>query len=123
MLVNKKTKYFRKALRVIKSTQFSTKGKISKVLQELLSHGIYAKYNTENKTILFAISTDSCELDFIRKKIDPEVLIKFNNDKRLDGVMRKKLNLTLANSYGWKSKMNFSKVLDEIIEDFKNSHI
>ena len=61
--------------------------------------------------------------DFIRKKIDPEVLIKFNNDKRLDGVMRKKLNLTLANSYGWKSKMNFSKVLDEIIEDFKNSHI
>ena len=70
MLVNKKTKYFRKALRVIKSTQFSTKGKISKVLQELLSHGIYAKYNTENKNIVFAISTDSCELDFIRKKIN-----------------------------------------------------
>ena len=37
--------------------------------------------------------------------------------------MRKKLNLTLARSYGWKSKMNFSKVLDEIIRDFKNSHI
>ena len=61
--------------------------------------------------------------NLIKKKIDPSVLIKFNNDKNLDGVMRKKLNLTLANSYGWKSKMNFSKVLDEIIRDFKNSHI
>ena len=35
--------------------------------------------------------------------------------------MRKKLNLGLANQYGWKSKMNFSKVLDKIIEDFENS--
>ena len=61
--------------------------------------------------------------NLIKKKIDPRVLIKFDNDKNLDGVMRKKLNLTLAKSYGWKSKMNFSKVLDEIIRDFKNSHI
>ena len=57
----------------------------------------------------------------IRKKIDPKVLIKFNNDKKLDGVMRKKLNLSLANQYGWKSKMNFSKVIDKIIKEFKNS--
>ncbi len=61
--------------------------------------------------------------NLVKKKIDPLVLIKFDNDKNLDGVMRKKLNLTLAKSYGWKSKMNFSKVLDEIIRDFKNSHI
>ena len=61
--------------------------------------------------------------NLVKKKIDPSVLIKFDNDKNLDGVMRKKLNLTLARSYGWKSKMNFSKVLDEIIRDFKNSHI
>ncbi len=60
--------------------------------------------------------------NYIKKKIDPEVLINFNNDKKIDGVMRKKLNLTLASSYGWVSKMNFSKALDEIIEDFKNSH-
>tara|TARA_B100000989_G_C19528044_1_gene468019 strand:+ start:1752 stop:2693 length:942 start_codon:yes stop_codon:yes gene_type:complete len=59
--------------------------------------------------------------NLIKKKIDPEVLIKFNNDKKLDGVMRKKLNLSLANQYGWKSKMNFSKVIDKIIEEFKNS--
>ena len=60
--------------------------------------------------------------NLVKKKIDPSVLIKFNNDKNLDGVMRKKLNLTLANGYGWKSKMNFSKMLDEIIRDFKNFH-
>ena len=35
--------------------------------------------------------------------------------------MRKKLNVNLASSYGWRSKMDFSKKLDEIIEDFKNS--
>lgn len=70
MLVNQKTKYIRKALRLIKSTQFSTKSKIAKVLQELLSNGVYAKYNTESKTIIFAISTDRYELDFIKKKIN-----------------------------------------------------
>ncbi len=59
--------------------------------------------------------------NLIKNKIDSEVMIKFDNNKKLDGVMRKKLNLSLANSYGWKSKMNFSKVIDEIIEDFKNS--
>ena len=60
--------------------------------------------------------------NLIKNKIDTEVMIKFDNNKKLDGVMRKKLNLSLANSHGWKSKMNFSKALDEIIEDFKNSH-
>ena len=60
--------------------------------------------------------------NYIKKKIDPEVLINFNNDKKIDGVKRKKLDLTLASSYGWIPKMNFSKALDEIIEDFKNSH-
>ena len=60
--------------------------------------------------------------NLIKNKIDNEVMIKFDNNKKLDGVMRKKLNLSLADSHGWKSKMNFSKALDEIIEDFKNSH-
>ena len=59
--------------------------------------------------------------NLIKKKIDHEVMIKFNKDKKLDGVMRKKLNLSLANQYGWKSKMNFSKVIDKIIEEFKKS--
>ncbi len=60
--------------------------------------------------------------NLIKNKIDSDVLVKFDNNRKLDGVMRKKLNLSLASSYGWKSRMNFSKVLDEIIEDFKNSY-
>ena len=60
--------------------------------------------------------------NLIKNKIDSEVLVKFDNNRKLDGVMRKKLNLSLASSYGWRSRMNFSKVLDEIIEDFKNSY-
>jgi len=60
--------------------------------------------------------------NLIKNKVDPKILIKFNNDKTLDGVRRKKLNLTLASHYGWKSKMNFSKLIDKLIEDFKNSH-
>ena len=59
---------------------------------------------------------------YIRSKIDPNVILKFDNNKTLDGVKRKKLNTSLANLYGWKSKMNFSKALDYIIEDFKRSH-
>ena len=78
-----------------------------------------------NKTLINIGSTTEMTIkeyaDLIKKKIDPDVLIKFNNDKKLDGVMRKKLSLSLASQYGWKSKMNFLKVLDKIIEEFKNS--
>ena len=78
-----------------------------------------------NKTLINIGSSTEMTIkeyaDLIKKKIDPEVLIKFNNDKKLDGVMRKKLNLSLASQYGWKSKMNFLKVLGKIIEEFKSS--
>jgi len=58
----------------------------------------------------------------IKNKIDQSVLIKFNNNKKLDGVKRKKLDITLANQNGWRAKMNFSKALNKTIEDYKNSH-
>ena len=58
----------------------------------------------------------------IKKNIDPNIKIKFDNNKKMDGVKRKKLNISLANKYGWKSKMNFKKVLKEIINDFRNSY-
>lgn len=57
----------------------------------------------------------------VKNIIDPKVIIKFDNNKKLDGVKRKKLDLSLANRNGWKSKMNFSKVLYFTIEDYKNS--
>ena len=55
----------------------------------------------------------------IKNKIDPNVLIKFNNDKNLDGIKRKKLDISLATKYGWTSKMNFNTALDNTIKDFK----
>ena len=71
-------------------------------------------------------STNESEISIANAYYEVEgtgkVTLQFDNDKKLDGVMRKKLSLTLANSYGWKSKMNFSKVINEIIEDFKNSY-
>lgn len=57
----------------------------------------------------------------IKNIIDPKVVIRFDNNKKLDGVKRKKLNLSLASSNGWKSKMDFSKALNLTIEDYKNS--
>ena len=60
--------------------------------------------------------------NIIREIIDPKVSIKFNNDKKVDGVKRKKLDINLANQYGWKTKMNFLKALNDTIEDFKNFH-
>ena len=59
--------------------------------------------------------------NLIKKKIDPSVKIKFDNNIKLDGVKRKKLNISLAKKNGWKAKMNFSKGLEKTIEDFKNS--
>ena len=54
----------------------------------------------------------------IRDKIDKSVLIKFDNNKKLDGVKRKKLDISLAKKNGWISKMNFNKVIDNTIDDF-----
>ena len=48
--------------------------------------------------------------------------MKFDSNKKLDGVKRKKLNISLASNYGWKAKMNFSKALDKTIDNFKRYH-
>ena len=61
--------------------------------------------------------------NLIKNNIDPSVKIKFDNDIKLDGVKRKKLNISLANRNGWKAKMNFSKAIETTIKDFKNSRI
>ena len=57
----------------------------------------------------------------IKNKIDPSILIKFNNKKKLDGVKRKKLDVSLAKKNGWSSKMNFNEALDNTIKDFKKT--
>ena len=45
----------------------------------------------------------------ILKILKVKMKIKFNNNKLLDGTLRKKLNINIAKKYGWKSKTNFKK--------------
>ena len=56
----------------------------------------------------------------VKNIIDPQVKIKFNQDVKLDGVKRKKLDTSLATRNGWKAEMNFSKSLVKTIENFKD---
>ena len=84
----------------------------------------FLRKKTKSSLINIGSSTEMSIKEYanlIKKKIDPSVKIKFDNNKKLDGVRRKKLNISLANQNGWKSKMNFSKALDNTIEDFTNS--
>ena len=57
----------------------------------------------------------------IKNKIDPTVLIKFDNNKKIDGVKRKKLDISLTKKNGWTSKMNFNMAIDKTIKDFKRN--
>ena len=55
----------------------------------------------------------------IKNKIDPTVEIRFDNNKKVDGVKRKKLDVSLAKRCGWKAKIGFLKALDKTLENFK----
>ena len=65
----------------------------------LMLVSFFLRKKTKKSLINIGSSTEMSIKNYanlIRKKIDPEISIKFNNDKKLDGVMRKKLNLDLA---------------------------
>jgi GDP-L-fucose synthase len=47
--------------------------------------------------------------EFIIKKINSKLKIKFNQNKLMNGTPRKFLDCTLAKSYGWKSKFSLEK--------------
>ena len=86
----------------------------------------FLRKKTKSSLINIGSSTEMTIKEYahlIKNKIDPSIKIKFNNDVKLDGVKRKKLNISLANQIGWKAQMNFSKALDQTIKDFKNSKI
>ena len=57
----------------------------------------------------------------IKNKIDPTVIIKFDNNIKFDGVKRKKLDISLAKKNGWTSKMDFNTALEKTIKDFKKN--
>jgi GDP-L-fucose synthase len=59
----------------------------------------------------------------IIKILKLKIKVKFNNDKKLNGVMRKKLNLSLAKKYGWKYKTPFDDAIkftyNDLIANYK----
>ena len=59
----------------------------------------------------------------IIKILKLKIKVKFNNDKRLNGVMRKKLDLSLAKKYGWKYKTSFDDAIrftySDLITNYK----
>ena len=84
----------------------------------------FLKKKTKTSLINIGSPVEMTIKDFafkVKNKIDSKVLIKFDNNIKLDGVKRKKLDISLATRYGWRAKMNFSKALDRTIKDFRNS--
>ena len=56
-------------------------------------------------------------LDFIMKKLEIKLRIKYNKSKP-NGTPRKKLNINLAKNYGWKSMTNLDKGFDLTFSNF-----
>ena len=82
----------------------------------------FLKKETDSHLINIGSSTEKTIKEYakkVRSKIDNSVIIKFDNNKKLDGVKRKKLDTTLARKYGWKNKMKFDETLEMTIKDFK----
>ena len=52
--------------------------------------------------------------NLVKNIIYPNLIVKFNNDKSLDGVKRKLLDCSAAKSFGWKPKIKISKGIESI---------
>lgn len=58
--------------------------------------------------------------EMIKKKIYPELKIKFDNNNKMDGVKRKVMDSSLARKYGWTSKTKINDAIDLIYKEIKN---
>jgi GDP-L-fucose synthase len=57
-------------------------------------------------------------INFISKKMLSKSKIIFDNNKAIDGTPRKLLDCSVARTYGWKSKFEFSRSFDVTYADF-----
>ena len=79
-------------------------------LKKKTKHSLINIGSGEEKTIL-----GYCK--FVIKKLDINIKIKFEK-KKPNGTPRKKLDLSLANRYGWKSKYNLNKGFNLTYQDY-----
>ena len=81
-------------------------------LKKKTNHTLINIGSGEEKTILgFA--------KFIIKKLNIDIKIKFDT-KKPNGTPRKRLNMNIAKSYGWKSKIDLETGFDLTYKDFLN---
>ena len=57
-------------------------------------------------------------INLVSKELKLKIKIKFNNNKLLDGTMRKIVDCKIAKSYGWKPKYEIEKYLKFCIQDY-----
>ena len=79
-------------------------------LKKKTKHDLINIGSGEEKTIL-----EYCK--FVIKKLNVNLKIKLDK-KKPKGTPRKKLDLSLAKKYGWKSKFNLNKGFDLTYEDY-----
>ena len=58
--------------------------------------------------------------NLIKKQIYPSLEIKFDNNKKMDGVKRKIMDSSIANKYGWKSKININDAIHRTLKLIEN---
>ena len=48
--------------------------------------------------------------------------VKFDNNKKIDGVFSKVLDTRIAKKYGWKPKINFKKAILSTYKDLEKNY-
>jgi len=61
--------------------------------------------------------------NFIIKKIDSKIKVKFDRNKFMDGTPRKILDCSLARAYGWKSKYSLKKGFYITFKDYLKKNL
>ena len=59
--------------------------------------------------------------ELILKVLKVKLKVKFDNNKKMDGMKSKVLDTTLAKRYGWKPKIKLNDAILETYEDLKKN--
>ena len=57
----------------------------------------------------------------ILKILNIKLKVKFDNDKKLDGIKRKVLDTNLARKYGWKPRINLEDAILKTFNDLRKN--
>ena len=133
---NLKTSHFFPALIAKTHLAFTKKNKIIKIWgdgtpkRELMyvddladACEFFLKKKTKHSLINIGSGQEKSILEyckFIIKKLNINLKVKFDK-KKPNGTLRKKLDLSLAKKYGWKSKYNLNKGFELTYKDYLKS--